>query len=120
MLYGGLTEELMMRWGLLSLLAWIGWRALQRGRGEPRSAIMGSAIVVAAVLFGVGHLGAVAAQLPLTTPLILRTVALNAVGGIVFGWLFWRRSLEAAMVAHATGHVVFTLFAWLAPVAGAA
>jgi hypothetical protein len=34
-------------------------------------------------------------------------VLLNALGGVLFGWLFWRRSLEAAMVAHATTHVGF-------------
>jgi membrane protease YdiL (CAAX protease family) len=36
-------------------------------------------------------------------------VALNAIGGIVFGWLYWRRSLEAAMVAHASAHVGFAM-----------
>jgi membrane protease YdiL (CAAX protease family) len=35
----------------------------------------------------------------------VRTVLLNALGGVLFGWLFWRRSLEVAMVAHAAFHV---------------
>lgn len=39
-------------------------------------------------------------------------VLLNSVGGVVFGWLYWRRSLEAAMMAHAATQVVFILSAW--------
>ncbi len=64
---------------------------------------------VLALLFGVGHLGAVSAVAPLTAAVVARTVALNALAGVAFGWLFWRRSLEAAMLAHMAGHVVLTL-----------
>lgn len=31
-LYGGIVEELHMRWGLMSLFVWIGWRLSQRGK----------------------------------------------------------------------------------------
>ena len=110
MLYGGIVEELMLRWGLMTFLAWAAWKLVARGQQQPGAGVMWGAIVGSAVAFGVGHLPAVAALTPLTTPLILRTVGLNALGGLVFGWLFWRRSLEAAMVSHATFHVVFAVF----------
>jgi hypothetical protein len=29
MLYGGITEEILMRWGLMSLLVWIAWKGLK-------------------------------------------------------------------------------------------
>jgi NAD(P)-dependent dehydrogenase (short-subunit alcohol dehydrogenase family) len=29
MLYGGITEEILMRWGLMSLLVWIAWKVLK-------------------------------------------------------------------------------------------
>jgi hypothetical protein len=109
MLYGGITEELMLRWGFLTLVAWVGWRFFQRREGAPGPGIMWGAIILAAVLFGVGHLPAVSAIAPLTSMLVMRTVLLNALGGIVFGWLFWRRSLESAMLAHASAHVGFAL-----------
>jgi hypothetical protein len=32
-----------------------------------------------------------------------------------FGWLFWRRSLEAAMIAHATSHVVLFVARLVSP-----
>jgi hypothetical protein len=109
MLYGGITEELMLRWGILSLLAWAGWKLFRRGHGEPGAPVMWAATTLAALLFGAGHLGAVSAVAPLTAAVVARTVALNALAGVAFGWLFWRRSLEAAMLAHMAGHVVFTL-----------
>jgi hypothetical protein len=108
LLYGGITEELLLRWGLMAPLAWLGWRvrsALGGAGDEPSRATMWTAIVVSAVAFGVGHLPALAATLELTPGLVVRTVTINAVVGVGFGWLFWRRSLEAAMVAHAGFHV---------------
>ncbi len=103
--YGGITEELLLRWGFMSLLLWIGWRVVQRGQGAPRPWLVWTAIILAALLFGIGHLPALAAMVEPTPLLIVRTVLLNALGGLVFGWLFWRRSLEVAMVSHAAFHV---------------
>ncbi|MFC6733873.1 CPBP family intramembrane glutamic endopeptidase [Haladaptatus sp. DYSN1] len=104
-LYGGITEELMLRFGLMSALVFVGWFVSGRRAGGPRSGVMWVAIVVSAVLFGVGHLPALAQSVSLTPLLIARTILLNAVAGVLFGWLYWRRSLEAAMVAHASFHV---------------
>jgi hypothetical protein len=112
MLYGGITEELWMRWGLVSFLAWLGWRLAQGGRGRPGAAVMWTAIVLAAVLFGVGHLPAAATIAALSPLIVARVIVLNAVGGILFGWLYWRRSLEAAMIAHASVHVVVSAVVW--------
>lgn len=107
MLYGGITEELMVRWGLMSFLAWAGWRLLARGGARASDGIMWGAIIGSAVAFGIGHLPVAAATATLTPLLVLRVISLNAIGGIVFGWLFWRRNLEVAMVAHASVHLVF-------------
>ena len=104
-LYGGITEELMLRFGLMSALVFGGWRVTGRRGDGPRPAVVWAAIVIAAVLFGLGHLPALAQAVALTPALIARTVLLNAVAGVLFGWLYWRRSLEAAMVAHASFHV---------------
>ena len=95
----------MLRFGLMSVLAFVGWRLTGRRSDGPRPAIVWVAIVIAAVLFGFGHLPALAQLVSLTPALIARTVLLNAVAGVLFGWLYWRRSLEAAMVAHASFHV---------------
>ncbi len=40
-----------------------------------------------------------------------RAIVLNAVIGVVCGWLYWRDGLEAAMVAHFSGDVVLHVIA---------
>ncbi len=107
MLYGGITEELLLRWGVMSFLVWLGWKLLGRSSHSPSRLIVWMAIILSAILFGIGHLPALATMVPLNTIVVVRTIFLNAIGGLIFGWLFWRYSLEAAIVAHAFGHVGF-------------
>jgi hypothetical protein len=107
LLYGGIVEELLLRWGVMSLLVWIGWRIFQRGQGQAHPTLVWAAITLAAILFGIGHLPALASMVELTPLIVFRTILLNALGGMIFGWLYWRRSLEVAMVAHAAAHVGF-------------
>jgi membrane protease YdiL (CAAX protease family) len=106
-LYGGITEELLLRWGLMTVLVWLAWRLLQRRSGAPRAVCIWLAIVVSALLFGAGHLPAAAALVgELTGDVVLFVVGVNTAFGVLFGYLFWRYGLEAAMIAHATAHVV--------------
>lgn len=108
-LYGGITEEVLMRWGLMTAMIWLPWRVWQRKSGTPKPAFVLSAIVLTAVLFGVSHLpAAVAMGIPLTAPVISYIVVGNTLPGVLFGALYWRRGIEAAMVAHALGHVIAT------------
>jgi hypothetical protein len=46
----------------------------------------------------------------LTLPVVGFVVFGNTVAGSLFGWLYWRHGLEAAMLAHAGAH----LTVWLA------
>lgn len=98
--YGGIAEELVCRLFLMSLLVWLANRVLARSAAapDPRAAWFG--VIGAALVFGLLHLPAAAATWPLTATVVVRIVVLNAVGGIAFGWLYWRRGLAHAMTAH--------------------
>jgi Type II CAAX prenyl endopeptidase Rce1-like len=104
MFYGGITEEILMRWGLMSLLIWIPWKGLKQGVTLPSQGIYQGAIVLAALVFGLLHLPATAAIVPLTPLVIIRALLLNGIAGIGFGWLFWQYSLEVAMLSHISVH----------------
>lgn len=107
LLYGGVTEEVIMRWGLMSALVWLPWRLIQRRNGLPRDKYVLGAIVCAGLLFGAGHLPAVVAMgVPLTAPVVVYIIFGNAVPGMLFGALFWRRGLEASIIAHALAHAI--------------
>lgn len=106
--YGGITEELLLRWGLMAPVVWIIHRIRVRGseaERRPAATTVWAAIIVSAILFGVGHLPAAVATTALTVPLAAKVVLLNTVVGVGFGWLFWRHSLETAMAAHMAFHV---------------
>lgn len=106
-LYGGLTEELLLRWGLMTFLVWALWRLLQKARGPATSFNYWAAILVSAVLFGAGHLPAVSRIVhAVSASVVLYILIGNAVGGLVWGWLYWKRGIEAAMVSHMAAHVV--------------
>ncbi|MBF2084149.1 CPBP family intramembrane glutamic endopeptidase [Thermoleptolyngbya sp. C42_A2020_037] len=118
MSYGGITEEILMRWGLMSLLVWIAWKVLKQGVTLPSQGIYQGAIALAALVFGLLHLPATAAIVPLTPIVIIRALLLNGIAGIGFGWLFWQYSLEAAMLAHISVHAfTFVLSGLLAKLA---
>ena len=109
LLYGGITEELLTRWGLVSAFAWAGWRLAGRPRQLPVS-VTATAIVAAALVFALGHLPMLFLVAPgASTGMVAAVIAGNAVPGILFGTLFVRDGLEAAMIAHALAHLLATL-----------
>lgn len=85
---------------------------LARSRDRPGAGVAWAAIVLSAVAFGIGHLPAATAIYGgLTGDVVTFIVGANAVAGVGFGWLYWRHSLEAAMIAHGLAHVV-AVAAW--------
>lgn len=101
--YGGITEEILMRLFLMTFFIWIGMK-LSRRKQPTRAGIMIS-ILLASIIFGLGHLPITASLTTLTPLIISRAIVLNGVGGIVFGWLFWKKGLESAMIAHFTADI---------------
>lgn len=109
-LYGGITEEVLIRWGLMTAIVWVGWKFLQRDHRQPSSWLMWMAIIVSALVFGFSHLPSVVQSLKSLHALSASVVAYitigNALFGIVAGYLFWRYGLEAAITAHMSAHLL--------------
>lgn len=109
-LYGGITEEILLRWGLMTVLLWLGWRLGQRRQGQPQKLWVAIAIVLSALVFAAAHLPyASAIGLPLTPVVISYLLLQNGLFGLVAGYLYWRYGLEAAIVAHAVVHLVLAI-----------
>lgn len=112
--YGGIGEEIQLRLFLMTLIVWLIARFGARSLTPPA---FWFAIVATALLFGAGHLPAAAQVWPMDAFVVFRTIALNTVAGLVFGWLYWRHGIETAMLAHFSADIVLHV---LAPLAGAA
>jgi len=107
LLYGGITEELLVRWGVMTLLLWLVWRVVQRGQGQPGKGLVAGAVLLSALLFALGHLpSAQALAGALTVPVVVFVLVGNTAFGLVAGWLYARHGLEAAILAHVLAHLL--------------
>ncbi len=107
LLYGGIAEEVLTRWGLMTLLVWLG--ALLAG--SPSPAVLWVAIVISGILFGLGHApGYLAAGCQRSPTFFAAMISLNLWASLIFGWLYWQYGLLAAMMAHALFHLVWWPF----------
>lgn len=105
--YGGIVEEVLLRLFLLTLLAWLGSLVSRDSEGRPKPVVFWIANILAAVVFGLGHLPTTAAiGLPLSALVVTRAIVLNGLGGLAFGWLYWKRGLESAIMAHFSADIV--------------
>ncbi len=108
--YGGIDEELLLRLGVFSIVAWLLWRIDPRPEG-PTALVLWETNVVVAVLFGLGHLPATTQVLPLTPLVVSRALVLNGLGSLAFGYQYWRHGLEAAIITHFTTDIVADILA---------
>ena len=98
--YGGIDEEVLTRLFLLTLFAWLGVRIFQQQKARLLPATFWTANFVVAVLFGLGHLPAASRVMQITPEVVILALALNGIAAVSFGYLYWKRGLESAMIAH--------------------
>lgn len=104
--YGGINEELLMRLFLLTLIAWIASKAWRSEAGKLASPAFWTANLIAAILFGLGHLPSASLVMPITPLVVAAALLLNGIAAIAFGLLYRKHGLESAMVAHFTADFV--------------
>lgn len=98
----GVGEEILFRLLIMTVLTLLFHKLLRL----PRSVAVWIAIAIAALLFGLMHIPATLALVQLTPLVLVRALLLNAIGAVVFGWLYWKKGLESAIIAHFTADVM--------------
>lgn len=105
-LYGGITEEILMRFGLMTLIVWGAYKILK----NKKPVVYWVGVLISALLFAVGHFPvAFQAVGDPSAGLLTYIIIGNSIGGIIFGWLYWKKGLESAFIAHIFTHVVMLL-----------
>ena len=114
-LYGGIIEEVMLRFFFMSLISFIIWKLFFRKYTSENipSKVYIIANIVAALAFAAGHLPATVGIFgSLDAYILIRCFVLNGIGGYLFGELFRKHGIGYSMIAHATAHIVkFIIFA---------
>ncbi len=102
LLYGGITEEILLRFGFMTLVIWRGFKLSK----SLSSAVYWTGIVISSVVFAIGHFPVVFQSLESPSMAFLSYILSgNSAGGLIFGWLYWKKGLEAAFLAHKAAHV---------------
>ncbi len=88
-----------------TLLAWLG--TLVTRRQPAHAAVVWTANVLAALAFGAAHLPNASSLGASLTPAVIAFVLVgNGLVGLGCGWLFWRRGLLSAILAHFAADIV--------------
>lgn len=104
--YGGLTEELLMRFGFMTLIVWLVFKVTK----QLNNFTYWTGIILATILFAFGHFPvAFSAVSNPTISLLTYILVGNSIAGIFFGWLYWKKGLEAAFVGHIFAHVAMVV-----------
>ena len=110
LLYGGITEEILVRWGLMSFFTWACYKVCQTQGSKINAYHYVFGILLSALLFGLGHLPV--AQLLTDNPNVyfyFYIIVGNAIFGCIAGWLFYKRGLECAILAHVVAHITLLI-----------
>ena len=107
--YGGIGEEILLRLFLMSMLVWIFGKITRSEAPLSRSGLVWSAVAITSIIFGLGHLPATSVITDLTRLVIARAIVLNGIAGLVLGWLYWKRGLESAIIAHFTADLMILI-----------
>ena len=105
--YGGITEEILIRWGVMTLLVWILVKVFTKNFNAIPAHIYWIAIFVSALMFAFLHLPILFSML--ATPsitLIFMVIIGNSLFGLIAGYLYWKHGLESAMIAHILAHLI--------------
>lgn len=105
-LYGGFTEEILMRFGLMTFIVWITSVII----GGTKPIVYWIGIILSSVIFAAGHFP-IAFQAVDNPSIAFLTYILigNTTGGLIFGWLYWKKGLESAILAHIITHLLIVL-----------
>ena len=106
-LIGCVFEEVIMRWGLLTIIVWILWRIFQHGIGIPKKLLIYTCVFLSQILFAFAHTPALM-NFGITNP--AWSIFTIFIVSLPWGWLFWKQGLESAFIAHASFHALVALF----------
>ena len=109
--YGGIAEEILMRLFLVSLIAFILTKLFRKK--QPGKNILWFSIIAISIVFGLGHLPITSTMTTITPLIITRAIILNGIAGTIFGYLYWKKGLESAIISHFSAdivlHVIFPI-----------
>ena len=105
LLTGGITEEVMLRLFLMSLVVFIISKVFYRKKEISTKAYI-IANIITAILFAALHLPLTAQSTTITPVLLFRCFLFNGGFGLCFGYLYRKYGIGYAMISHGFTHLI--------------
>lgn len=106
-LYGGVVEEVIARWGLMNLVAFFAILFTKSSSGL----VIWFSIIFSGLMFGVGQIPAyIAAGCVSSRRLIYSIIVLSLCQSLLFGFLFWQYGIVSAILGHMLFHIGWGLY----------
>lgn len=100
---GGINEEIIFRWGMLSLTM---WGMLQLTTSETTAFWI--SILATGLVFGLAHLPGLLAKGCIPSPFLIASTLLGNIWvSIICGYLFWQYGIIAAILVHMLFHIIW-------------
>ncbi len=100
--YAGVVEELVLRFFLLTLLVWISWKIKRTSENLPTKTGVWLSILLVSILYSIGYISSLSVTSDTNVVLDIGIGFLSLVNGIIFGWLYWKKGLEASIISNFT------------------
>jgi hypothetical protein len=96
-IFGSLSEELVVRAGIATLVAWGAYKILRDRTANPVRLAQWIGVLAGAAFLAWAHVGQVE-----EANRFWRIMTFNGIGNVAYGWLYWSRGFETALLAHMT------------------
>ncbi|HXW98599.1 MAG TPA: hypothetical protein VEI51_02625 [Methanomicrobiales archaeon] len=101
----GIGDEIIYRLFWMTVIVWVIWK-IRGSENAPRAWMYWMGILLAGLILVAGLIISGTRGL-----VVLQYAVLILAGAIPFGWLYWKRGIESALVAHFVSSVALTLLA---------
>ena len=98
--YGAINEEVLARLFFFSLILWVLRKIAREKSARSGRVVFWTSNLIVALLFALAHIPSAKLLMPITPLVIIALLAINGVASLLFGYLCWKRGLEAAVIAH--------------------
>ncbi|TGC09515.1 CPBP family glutamic-type intramembrane protease [Methanolobus halotolerans] len=100
--YAGIVEEIILRFFLVTLLIWISWKIKRTSENLPTNTGVWLSVLITSLLYSIGYISSLSASEYPDLMLTLGITVLSLITGSIFGWLYWKKGLEASIIANLT------------------
>lgn len=96
--YVGITEEVVLRFFLMTFIVWVSWKIKKDSEGNATNIGVWIAIVIVSSVYGLIYL--VFSRENMDPATAMSIAVSNWLAGTCFGWIYWKKGLEYSIVAN--------------------